>query len=167
MCCSGLTSVDGAGGEHADAEEVLRVFDLDAYLGGARGWVELGADVADGSGEGFAGEGVELDVGVLAEMDAGEIVLVDVADDPDVGEVGDGEGAGGAGVGDAGGAGCGYVLRDDDAAGGCVDLYGLAGMILVDAEDLELLFGGGEVGFGVVLAVLRAFELGLGMAPLS
>jgi hypothetical protein len=56
----------------------------------------LCADVADGSGEGLAGEGVEGDIGVLAEVDVGEVILVDVADDPDVGEVGDGEGAGGA-----------------------------------------------------------------------
>src|ERR1700733_5437407 len=108
--------------EHADAEEVVWVLDLDADLGGAQAGVELGADVADDAGEGFAGEGVELDVGVLAKMDVGKIVLVDVADDPDVGEIGYGEGAGGARVGDACGAGGGYVLRGNDAGGAGVNL---------------------------------------------
>src|ERR1700679_3160627 len=140
---------------------MLRVLDLNANLGGAEGWVKLCADVADGAGEGFAGKGVESDVGVLADMNVSEIILVDVADDPDVGEVGDGERAGGACVGDAGGTGGGDVLRGDDAARGRVDLNVLAGMILVDAEDFELLFGGDEVGLGIVFAGLCGFLLGL------
>src|ERR1700679_1644088 len=139
---------------------MLRVLYLNPYLGGAQTGVQLGADVADCPGEGLAGECVELNICVLAEMDVGEIVLVDVADDPDVGEIGDGEGAGGASEGDAGGTEGGDVLRDDDAAGGSVDLDGLAGMVLVHAEGLQLLLGGGEVCLCIVLTILRGFELG-------
>lgn len=140
---------------------MLWVLDLNANLGGAEGWVKLGTDVADGAGEGFAGKGVERDVGVLTNVDVGEIIFVDVADDPDVGEVGDGEGAGGACIGDACCTGGGNVLSDDHTAGGCVDPNVFAGMIFVDAEDFELLFGGDEVGLGIVFAGLCGFLLGL------
>ena len=88
----------------------------------------------------LVGIGCEANVGLLAKVHGGEIVLVDIADDPDVREIGDGEGVGGAGVGDAGSSGIGDVLRDDVAGCGRVDLDGCGGMILVDAQDAELIF---------------------------
>ena len=36
--------------------------------------------------------GVQANVGGLADMDHRQIVLIHIADDPDVGEIGDGEG---------------------------------------------------------------------------
>ncbi len=152
-------AVERGVGEHADAHDGAGIVDLDANLGGADGGVEDGADVGDGAGEGAVGVGGEMDVGFLAEVYLGEIVLVDVADDPDVREVGDGEGGGGARVGDAGGGGGGDVLRDDVAGGGGVDLYGGGGVRGVDAEDAELLLGGGEGSLGIVFGVLGDLEL--------
>lgn len=158
----GMRTFKNGGGEHAEAEQVLRIVHLNANLGGAQGGVELCADVADGSGEGFTGEGVEGDVSVLAEMDVGEVILVDVADDPDVGQVGDSKGASGACVGDTGSAGSRDVLGEDDAGGGCVDMHVVAGVIFIDAEDFELLFRREEISLGIVFAVLSGVLLGLG-----
>ena len=62
-------------------------------------------------------------------------------------------------VGDARGGGVGDVLGDDVAGGGRVDLDGRGGVILVDAEDAELLLGGVEGGLGVVFGVLRDLNL--------
>jgi hypothetical protein len=46
---------------------------------------------------GAIGIGGELDLRFLAELQLGNVVLVDIADDPDRGQVGDGEGRGRAG----------------------------------------------------------------------
>ncbi len=140
----------------------MRILNLDADLGGAEAGIERRADVRDGAGEDLAGKGVEADVRMLAEMDGSEVVLIDVADDPDVREVGDGERALRAGVGDAGGASGGDILGDDDAGGGGVDLDAVAGMVFVNAEDAELLLGCLEIGFGVGFAVFGDLKLGFG-----
>ena len=88
-------AVNGRGGEHANTHEGVGIVDLNADFGGADLRIEDGADVADDAGENAVGIGGEADVRLLAEMHGGEIVLVDIADDPDVGEIGDGEGVGG------------------------------------------------------------------------
>ena len=103
-----------------------------------------------------------MDVGVLAKMHGGEVILVDIADDPDMGQVGDEEGAVGAGVADTRGAGSGGVLRDDDAGCGGVDLDRLAGVVLVDAENVELFDRCIESSLGVFFAVLGDLQLALG-----
>ena len=73
-----------------------------------------------------------MDVGGLADAHGVEIVLVDVADDPDVGKIGDGERirAGkplhASRIGD--------LLVGDDAGDGRDDVDDAGGMIFVDAE---------------------------------
>ena len=59
--------------------------------------IKNGADVADAAGDGAIGICVQLDPRFLAELNAGNIVFIDVADDPHGGEIGDGEGCGRAG----------------------------------------------------------------------
>ena len=101
---------EGGGHKHAETEDA-GIGDLNANLGGAEIGIEDRADIADGPGERAVGIGIELDAGVLAEMDARQVVLVDVAEDPDAGEVGNGERRCRAGEGDAGGSSVGDVLR--------------------------------------------------------
>src|ERR1035438_4525953 len=88
---------------------------LDAYLGGADVRVENGSDVADPSGEKFVGIGAHANIRVLSQMNVGEIVFKDIAQDPDAGQVGDGERVRGALPLDAGGVRdllIGYHARD-------------------------------------------------------
>ena len=69
----------------------------------------------------LSGIGVEADVRVVAEADEGKVVLVYVAHDPDVVEVGDGEKVRRVVERLHAGAGC-HVLLDDDARYGGVDI---------------------------------------------
>ena len=87
-------------------------------------WVKNGVNLADGAVEDAVGIGVQVNVRGLPKMNHGQIVLIDIADDPDVGEVGDGKGRGRSREGDAGGSGVGDILRDDDAGCGRIDLGG-------------------------------------------
>ena len=87
--------------------------------------------------DGAVGIGVELESRFLAELDFGNVVLVDIAENPDGGEIGDGEGRGGSGESYARSRSVGHVLRDDDAGDGRVDIDDGAGMILVDAQNIS------------------------------
>ena len=123
--------------------------------------IEHGTDVADAAGQRAVGIGVQPDAGFLAELQFGDVVFIDVADDPDGGEIGDGEGRGRAGKADARGGGVGHVLRHDDAGDGRIDIDDAAGMVLVHAQSLQLLFGCGEVGLGILLRILGLLQHGL------
>ena len=95
-------------GEHAQLQEA-GIGDLNADLGGAQRGIENGANVADVARERAVRKRIEIDLGFLAELKPGNVVLVNVADNPDRGEIGDGEGGGRAGESDAGGRRVGDV----------------------------------------------------------
>ena len=76
-----------------------------------------------------------------------------------MGEIGDGEGSGGTGEGHAGGGSIGDILRSDDAGGRGIDLDRRGGMIFVHPEHAKLLLGRGQVGAGVLLAVIGNIHL--------
>ena len=93
--------------------------------------------------------------GFLAQLQFGNVVLVDIAEDPDAAKIGDGEGGRRSGEADACSRRIGHVLSDDDAGDGRIYIDDAAGMILVDAEDLQLLFGRIKVGLGILLCSRR------------
>ena len=76
-------------------------------------------------------------------------------------KVGNGQRPTGSGGGESGGPRGGRVQGDDHARDGGVNVHGIAGMSLIDAENTQLLIGSFEVGLAVVLAVLGDFELAL------
>ena len=160
-CGLRLQAVEGGGGEEADAEAIALVGNGDPDLGGPDRGIEDGADVGDSAFDCLARVGVEGDVGFFAEMDLGEVVFVDIADDPDVGEVSDDERTVGTGGGETGGTGSRGVQGGDDARDGRVDMDGITGVVLIDAEDDELLIGHLQIGHGIVFPVLSRLELGL------
>ena len=94
-------AMNRGGGKHSHTHQRVGIVDLDAHLGGADLRIEDGADVADHASQDAVGIGREANVRLLAKMHRGEIVLVDIADDPDVRQVGDGKGIGRTGIGDA------------------------------------------------------------------
>ena len=53
--------------------------------------IENRQDVVDASLEDLFGIGVQADIGIFADAHGIEIVFVNVADDPDMGKIGDGE----------------------------------------------------------------------------
>lgn len=81
-----LLSAESGGDEHAGAH-VAGIVDLDTNFGGADRGIEDGTDVADGAFDDLIGIGVEADVGGVSQADVRQIVFVDVADDPYVGEI--------------------------------------------------------------------------------
>src|SRR5579863_5045602 len=91
-----LFSVEGGGGEHADAHDSCGVGDFEADFGGAKVGIEDGENVVHAGFEGFAGKSGEVNVGGIADAHGVQVIFIDVADDPDVGQVGDGERIGAA-----------------------------------------------------------------------
>src|SRR5579863_6241021 len=83
-------AVEGRGYKHADAHGP-RVGDLDADFRGTNAGIENGQDVVDAAFENFAGVGIQVDVRDIADVDGVEIVFINIADDPDIGEIGDGK----------------------------------------------------------------------------
>src|SRR5882757_3869995 len=85
-----LLSMEGRRHEHADLHEA-RVLDLDTYLRSTNGRIENWIDLADATRDGLIREGVEVNVRSLPYCKVCEIVLVHVANDPDIIDVRDGE----------------------------------------------------------------------------
>jgi len=70
----------------------------------------------------------------LPQVNRGQIIFVDIADDPHVRKIGDGECRRRARKPHAGGRVVGHVLRNDDARSRGMDLYRSRGVIFVDPE---------------------------------
>ena len=85
------------------------------------------------AGERTVGIGIDPDLRFLAELQLGNVVLVDVANDPDPGEIGDGKGGGRARETHARGRCIGHVLRNNDAGDGRINIDDAAGVVLVHA----------------------------------
>jgi len=90
--CVGLSflTAEGGGDKHAQPEEA-GIGDLNANFGGAQLWIKHGSDVVDVAAERAVRIGVDLDACFLADFDARDVVLVDIAKNPYGGEVGNGE----------------------------------------------------------------------------
>ena len=83
---------------------------------------------------------------------------MDIAEHPDVLQVGDGEGIGRAESGDAGSVG--DLLVGDDTRDRGTDFYNAAGLVEGGvAEDVELFGGGFDVDLGLGLGVLRDLKI--------
>ena len=63
-------------------------------LGGVHAGIEDWQDVVDSAFEDLVGVGVQANIRGLADVHGVEIVFVNVADDPDIRKIGDGEGIG-------------------------------------------------------------------------
>src|ERR1700761_6914676 len=128
-----ILPVNGDSGKHADTHQGIGIFNLDTNFCRADLGIEDGANVADDASEDTVRISVEAYVRLLAEMHGWKVILVDVADNPDVREVGDGEGIGGAGEGRSGGGSVGHVLGDDETGGRRIDFDNGSRVIFVDA----------------------------------
>src|ERR1039458_8601459 len=85
-----LLAVEGGFDEHPEAHEP-RVLHFQANLGRAEIRVESRTDIADAPFENLVRESVQTDLRKFAEVDKSQIVLVNVAHNPHMGQVGDGE----------------------------------------------------------------------------
>ncbi len=86
-----LLAVEGRRDEHSDAHQ-SGIGDLKPNLGGADVGIENRQNVVDAALEDLVGIGVQVNIRVLADVHGVEIIFVNVADDPDIGKIGDGEG---------------------------------------------------------------------------
>src|ERR1700719_3896422 len=78
------------GNEHTHAHH-SRIAHFDAHLGGAHCWIEDGKDVTDAAGKRLVGIGNQADLGRFANVNLWKIILVNVANNPYVTEIGDRE----------------------------------------------------------------------------
>src|SRR5258707_14500637 len=83
-------SVERRSDEHAHTHH-SRITHLNPHLGGANRRIEDGKDVADAASKSLLGLGVEADFCCFANMYFGKIILVDIAENPYVTQVGDRE----------------------------------------------------------------------------
>ena len=109
-------------------------------------------------GEDLVGIGVQADVGVLAEVHVRQIVLVDVADDPDVREIGNGERIGRARpCTPAALVTCWSVITPETGARISTMPRGL--IEIGAAQHAKLLGGGFDIHLGLVFGVLRDLQI--------
>ena len=148
----------GAGGVEGDDDlEVLGLLGAGGALaGGDAGGAEQGliADLGDVAFEDAAGQGIDGDVGGLAEADVDDVGLVDLDLGGDDGHVGEGHEGGALGVLDADDDG--FALADGDVGdeaveGGAAD--GLVEGVVVGALAGEGLVDLGALGLGLGLGL--------------
>ena len=124
---------------------MIWIRDLDAHLGGTHTGIEHCVDFADGPLDQPIGECIQANVCALTDMYGSEVVLEDIADYPNVGEIGNGERVRRASQPDAGRSRGSDILGDDDAGSGRVHLEGGCRVIFVDTQYAQLLLGGHQV----------------------
>lgn len=90
-------------------------------------------------------------------MHAREVILIDVAEDPNIREIGNGEGVA-AGEGLDPGSIRDLLIGDNSGNRG-LDVHNRPRVILVDPEDMEALGGGFDINLGLVEGVLRHLEI--------
>jgi hypothetical protein len=91
--CLLVQAHEGSRGKHAQLEEAGIGTSM-RTLAVRKRWIEHRTDVADVAGSGRSGYALTLNARFLAELQLGNVVLIDIAENPDAGEVGDGEGRG-------------------------------------------------------------------------
>ncbi len=90
--CEGFSfwAVEGGGGKHAESHHP-RIRNFQADLRRAQVGIEDGADIGDPAFKHLVRIRVQMNVRVLIEPDKGEVVLIDVAQNPHLRKVGDGK----------------------------------------------------------------------------
>ena len=83
VCISAGLAVEGGPHEHAQPHH-SGILNFDANLGGADVGIEDRADVADPALEHAIGIGIQADLRGIAQPDIGQVILIHVADHPDV-----------------------------------------------------------------------------------
>ena len=81
-----LLTAESGSDEHAGAH-IAGIVDLDAHFGGTDIRIENGADVADRAGDDVIGIGFQANFGAVSQANVGQLIFVNVAEDPDVGEI--------------------------------------------------------------------------------
>jgi hypothetical protein len=94
------------------------------------------SDVADLAGQRPIGIRVHHNARFLAELQLGNVILVDVADNPHAAQVGDGKRSCRSRQVDAGRGRIGYVLADDHAGDGRIHVHDAGGVVLVYTQSL-------------------------------
>ncbi len=159
----GLAAAELGLDEHAEPHHP-GILNFDANLGGTNIGIEDGSDIADSSLENDIGVGVEANLGILAERDESQIVLIHVAHDPHTRQIGNGEGVGRSQTLRTGGGR--DLLIGDHTSGGRQYVDKRRGVVLVRAEYLQTLGSGFDGNVGLLFGLLRHFEILLGNGAL-
>ena len=126
---------------------------LDAHLGRAKRGIQNRADVANVAEEDFVGVRIQPNFRGLAYVHARQIVLKNVAENPDLAQVGNRKRVGSAEASHAGGVG--NLLVGNDAGNRSDDVDDRRRVIDAAPQHAKLLRGVLDVNFGFVLHVLR------------
>src|SRR5580704_794570 len=146
-------------GKHADPHH-SRILHLQTYFCGTDAGIENRQNVIDASLEGLVRIRIEMDLGSLADADRVEIVFINVADDPDVGKIGNRKRIRTRQRLNAGGVG--DLLVRDDAGDRRLDVDDAGWMLFINAKKSQLFGGGVQIGLGVGFGSIGGFEGALG-----
>ena len=145
-----VVAVEGGGGEHAHPHHA-GIGDLEPDLRRADRGIENRADVADSPGKNAVRISIQLDVRVLAQAHVFQIVLIDIADDPDVRQIGNRKRVGGR---EALHARCRrHLLIGDHSGNGRKNIDDRGRMIFVGAQHPQVFFRGFHCHFGFLFRI--------------
>src|ERR1039458_8591348 len=126
-----LLAIESGGHEHAHAHQIGVGHFQPNFRSADRG-IENGKYVVDAAFQNLVGISVQMDIGILADVYGVEIVFVNIADDPDIRQIGDGERIG---AGQALHTGCvGDLLVGDHSGGRGDDVDDSRRVVFIDAE---------------------------------
>src|SRR5262249_7059751 len=83
--------MEGRVNEHSDAHDEPRIVHLDSDFCSSKAEIEDRGDVADPAGKHSSGIGVQANFRILTDAHACKIVLIDITENPNSGQVLDGE----------------------------------------------------------------------------
>jgi hypothetical protein len=106
-------ALEGRSNKHSQPQNA-GIHNFDADFGSTYAGIEHWTNVADATSQHLVGKGAKFDLCGLSELKLWNIVLVDVANDPNNGKISDGEGGGGSRVSYTGRRRVGDVLRHND-----------------------------------------------------
>ena len=157
-----LRAEEGGGGEHAEPQHA-GILHFQANLGGAQVGIKDGPDIANPSLQNLVRIGVHAHVRKFAQAHKRQIVLVDVAQNPDVGKVGDGEGIGRCQALRSGRRR--YLLVSNHSRGGSADFHNGRRVMGVSAQNPQVIERGFEGDFGFGFGVFGNLQIVLGNRP--
>src|SRR3984957_16956111 len=158
-----LLPIKGRSYEHSDAHQ-SRVGDFDPDLGGADTRIENRQNVVDPSLKDFIGIRIQLNIRSLSDVHRVEIILVNIADDPNIRKIRDGEWTGARQTLHP--SCVGNLLLRDYSGYGRSNVDDSGRMVLINAEKTQLLGRGVQISFGVLPYFFRLFESALGDSAL-
>ena len=152
----GLTA-EGRRHKHAEAHR-SGIVHFDADFASSEIWVEDRADIADPSIEDLPGICVQTDLSRVTQMHGGQIVFVNIADDPHAGKIGDGErrrakALYASGVGD--------LLIGDYSRNRSHHFHLAFRVARIVAEQLQMFLRGLDVDLGFIFGVFGGLQIGL------